>query len=97
MGEHKTRIGGTHVHIGGALNCCGGAWACFELTSSLLALGCRKTHAKLLLVYFSSQSQFCKIEGTNMEYIAIFLYFTDNSRNFLVLIIHMMVFFLELL
>ena len=83
LGEHKTRIGGTHVHIGGALNCCGGAWACFELTFSLLALACQKTHAKLLLVYFFSQSQFCKTEGTNMEYNAIFLYFTDNSIMYL--------------
>ena len=68
------------MHIGGALNCCGGAWACFELTFPLLGLACRKTHAKLLLVYFFSQSQFCKTEGTNMEYIAVFLYFTNNSN-----------------
>ena len=76
-----TRIGGTHVHIGEALNCCEGTWVCFELTFSLLALGCRKTHAKLLLVYFFSQSQFCKSKGTNMEYTIVFLYFTDNSNN----------------
>ena len=60
------------MHIGGTLNCCGGAWACFELTFSSFALACRKTHAKLLLVYFFSQSQFCKTKGINMEYIAIF-------------------------
>ena len=79
MGEHKTRFGGTYMHIGGALSCCGGAWACFELTFSLLALACRKTHAKLLLVYFFSQNEFCKTEGTNLEYTTVFLYFTDNS------------------
>ena len=70
------------MHIVGALNYYGGAWACFELTFSLLALACQKTHAKLLLVYFFSQSQFCKTEGTNIEYTAGFLYFTDNSIKF---------------
>ena len=78
-GEHKTRIGGTHVHIGGALNCCGGVWACFELIFSLLALACQEAHAKLLLVYFFSQDQICNTEGTHMEYTDVFLYFMDNS------------------
>ena len=68
------------MHIGGVLSCCRGAWACFELTFSLLALACQKTHIKLLLVYFFSQSQFCKIEGTNLEYTTVFLYIIDNSN-----------------
>ena len=80
FGEHKTWIGGTHVHIEGALNCCGEAWACFEQTFSLLALACQKTHAKFLLVYFFSQSHFCKTKGINMEYTTIFLYFMNNSN-----------------